>query len=320
MAAYILSIDDKREREYMRQLVEKVKRLTYKRNFFIFVCIVPTFVLFSVFVLYPMFSSFAMSFTDWSGIGKNYKFIGLQNYEKLFRDRIVKQALLNNIILLVFVPVVTILLSLLFAFLLSGKKLREKKVYRVLFFFPNVIAISITSILWSFIYHPSVGIINGFLKWIGAESLIHTWLGESATVVFSIGITMIWQAVGYYMILFIAAMEGIPNELYEVANIEGASSFQKFSKITMPLIRNVLDVAIIFNIIAVFNGSFTYTRIMTGGGPDNKSNVLSLYMYQQAFENGNFGYAMAVGVIILIITLVLSGINNRLSAKDDITY
>ncbi|RHP35810.1 sugar ABC transporter permease [Lachnotalea sp. AF33-28] len=292
----------------------------YGKGLFIFLCVVPTFLLFATFVLYPMLSSFAMSFTDWSGMGKNYKFIGLNNYRKLIGDRTVRIALKNNLILLVFVPLVTISLSLLFASLLSGKKIREKKLYRILFFFPNVIAISVTSILWSFIYHPSVGIINGFLKAVGADFLVHTWLGESGTVVLAIGVTMIWQAVGYYMILFIAAMEGVPVDLYEAADLEGAGTLQKFFRITLPLIRNVLNVAIIFNIIAVFNGSFTFTRIMTNGGPDNKSMVLSLYMYDQAFGNGNFGYAMAVGVVILCITLVLSLINNRLSGKNDITY
>lgn len=300
----------------------KKKRMSValRRRGFVFVCIVPTFVLFSIFVLYPMFSSFAMSFTDWSGMGKNYHFIGLENYMRMFRDRTVGIALKNNLTLLVFVPVVTITLSLSFASMLSGRRIREKKLYRILFFFPNVIAISVTSILWSFIYHPSLGIINGFLKAVGADALVHTWLGESDTVVFAIGITMVWQAVGYYMILFIAAMEGVPGELYEAAELEGAGEVQKFVKITLPLIRNVVNVAVIFNIIAVFNGSFTYTKIMTNGGPDNKSMVLSLYMYDQAFGNGNFGYAMAVGVVILAITLFLSLCNNRLSGKNEITY
>lgn len=239
---------------------------------------------------------------------------------RMFRDRTVGIALKNNLTLLVFVPIVTITLSLSFASMLSGRRIREKKLYRILFFFPNVIAISVTSILWSFIYHPSLGIINGFLKAVGAGALVHTWLGESDTVVFAIGITMVWQAVGYYMILFIAAMEGVPGELYEAAELEGAGEVQKFVKITLPLIRNVVNVAVIFNIIAVFNGSFTYTKIMTNGGPDNKSMVLSLYMYDQAFGNGNFGYAMAVGVVILAITLFLSLCNNRLSGKNEITY
>ena len=304
----------------MKEKNKLISKLMYGKGLFIFLCVVPTFLLFATFVLYPMLSSFSMSFTDWSGMGKNYKFIGLNNYRKLIGDRTVRIALKNNLILLVFVPLVTISLSLLFASLLSGKKIREKKLYRILFFFPNVIAISVTSILWSFIYHPSVGIINGFLKAVGADFLVHTWLGESGTVVLAIGVTMIWQAVGYYMILFIAAMEGVPVDLYEAADLEGAGTLQKFFRITLPLIRNVLNVAIIFNIIAVFNGSFTFTRIMTNGGPDNKSMVLSLYMYDQAFGNGNFGYAMAVGVVILCITLVLSLINNRLSGKNDITY
>lgn len=304
----------------MKEKNKLISKLMYGKGLFIFLCVVPTFLLFATFVLYPMLSSFAMSFTDWSGMGKNYKFIGLNNYRKLIGDRTVRIALKNNLILLVFVPLVTISLALLFASLLSGKKIREKKLYRILFFFPNVIAISVTSILWSFIYHPSVGIINGFLKAVGADFLVHTWLGESGTVVLAIGVTMIWQAVGYYMILFIAAMEGVPVDLYEAADLEGAGTLQKFFRITLPLIRNVLNVAIIFNIIAVFNGSFTFTRIMTNGGPDNKSMVLSLYMYDQAFGNGNFGYAMAVGVVILCITLVLSLINNRLSGKNDITY
>lgn len=304
----------------MKKNKRKKMGRTFRKKGFVFICIVPTFILFSLFVLYPMASSFAMSFTDWSGMGKNYHFIGLDNYIRMFRDRTVGIALKNNLTLLIFVPAVTITLALLFASLLSGRRIREKKLYRILFFFPNVIAISVTSILWSFIYHPSVGIINGFLKAVGADALVHTWLGESGTVVFAVGITMVWQAVGYYMILFIAAMEGVPGELYEAAELEGAGEVQKFTRITLPLIGNVINVAVIFNIIAVFNGSFTFTKIMTNGGPDNKSMVLSLYMYDQAFGNGNFGYAMAVGVVILMITLFLSFCNNRLSGRNEITY
>lgn len=290
------------------------------RSIFIFTCVVPTMLLYMLFGFYPSMKSITMAFYRWSGLTGEPKFIGLKNFATLFGDEKVWGALGNNLFLLCIVPLITMSLSLLFAYSITKLKLKEKGLYRVIFFFPNVLSLVVISILFMFIYHPDLGIINPLLRAVGLDSLTRVWLGDSATVLWAIGITMVWQAVGYYMVLYMASMEGVPAYLYEAAIIDGASNWQQFKNITFPLIWEVVRVTIVFNILGVFNGSLAYVNIMTKGGPDNASNVLAVYMYKQAFENGNFGYAMAVGVLILTISLALAYLANRLTKKDVVQY
>lgn len=172
----------------------------------------------------------------------------------------------------------------------------------------------------SFIYHPTFGILNSFLEAAGLNSWIHAWLGEKSTVLWALIFPMVWQAIGYYMIIYIAAIQGIPNDIYEAAVIDGASEWKQFTHMTVPLIWGILRITIIFFFIQVFNQSFVYIQVMTDGGPDGSSEILMTYMYKQAFQNGNFGYAMAVGVFMLFISLTLSFISDRLMGRDAVEY
>lgn len=291
-----------------------------QKNWFIVSCIVPTFILYMYFGFLPCLQSIKMAFYKWSGLSGKPKFIGLKNFSTLFNDDKVWAAFGHNLFLLAVVPVVTIAISLFFAHAITKTKLKEKGFYRVIFFFPNVLSLVVISILFTFIFHPNLGILNATLKAIGLENLTQVWLGDNKTVLWSIGITMVWQAVGYYMVLYMASMEGVPPYLYEAAIIDGASQWQQFKNVTFPLIWEVVRVTIVFTILGVFNQSFAYVNIMTQGGPDNASNVLSVYMYKQAFTNGNFGYAMTVGLLTLIISLILAFVSNRLTKKEVIQY
>ncbi|MCH4889394.1 sugar ABC transporter permease [Acidaminobacter sp. JC074] len=291
-----------------------------KKSFFIAVCVLPAFILYVIFGLYPCLQSIKMAFYKWSGLSPNVEFVGLKNFITLFNDDKVWQAFGNNIILLAIVPLITMSLSLLFAYGITKMKFKEKDFYRVVFFFPNVLSLVVISILFMFIYHPTLGIMNSFLNFVGLGSIAKVWLGDSKTVLWAISIAMVWQAAGYYMVLYTTAMEGVPNHLYEAAVLDGASHWVQFRKITLPLIWEVMRVTIIFNIIGVFNGSFAFVNIMTKGGPDNSSNILSVYMYWQAFEQGNFGYAMAIGILILAISLSLAFLANKLTQRETIQY
>lgn len=293
---------------------------TKSRSIFIITCVIPTFVLYLLFGFFPSIKSIIMAFYKWSGLTGEPKYIGLKNFVTLFGDEKVWAALGHNLFLLTIVPIITLSLALLFAYSITKLKLKEKGFYRVVFFFPNVLSLVVISILFMFIYHPDLGIINPALKAVGLDGLTRIWLGDSKTVLWAIGITMVWQAVGYYMVLYMASMEGVPTYLYEAAIIDGASQWQQFKSITFPLIWEVVRVTLVFNILGVFNGSLAYVNIMTKGGPDNASNVLAVYMYKQAFENGNFGYAMAVGVLILAISLTLAFIANKLTEKEVVQY
>ncbi|GIP39819.1 putative ABC transporter permease protein YurN [Paenibacillus sp. J31TS4] len=287
---------------------------------FIWVCTLPALLLAAVFVFYPFAQALLMSFYSWSGISDEKVFIGLDNFRTMLGDEIVWKALKNNLFLLLTVPVLTMGLAVLFSVLLTRKKLKERNFYRTVFFFPNVLALVVISILWSFIYHPTFGIVNSLLNAVGLEQWTHAWLGEQGTVMWALVFPMVWQAVGYYMIIYIAAIEGIPTDLYEVAHLEGASEWQQFRLITLPLIWTVMRVTLILFLINVFNQSFTYVNVMTAGGPDNGSQILMTYMYGQGFANGNFGYAMAIGVLMLGITIALSLLSELLTKRETIQY
>lgn len=261
-----------------------------------------------------------MSFYSWSGISQDKVFIGLDNFRTLINDPIVWKAMGNNIFFLSVTPVLTMGLSLLFAFLLTRKSFFERSFYRTVFFYPNVLAIVVISILWSFIYNPTFGILNSFLEMIGLDHLTRAWLGESGTVLWALALPMVWQAVGYYMVIYIAAMEGVPSHLYEAAVLEGASPTQQFTQITFPLIWSVVRITIVFFLIGVFNGSFVFVQIMTNSGPDHASEVLMTYMYKQAMQNGNFGYGAAIGVLSLVIAFILAALSERLTERDSIEF
>ena len=204
-----------------------------KKNFFIAICIIPTFALFALLVIYPTIKTFSMSFYQWSGISNNAVFIGFKNYKNLFKDRTLIIAFKNTIFLIFTVPIITMSISLFFAAILTQFKLKGKNFYRTVFFFPNVLALVVISILFSQIYHPTMGILNSFLDIIGLDSLKQIWLGDEKVVMWAVVITMVWQAVGYYMVMYIAGIDGIPQSLYEAATVDGANGIRRFFSKTL---------------------------------------------------------------------------------------
>ena len=171
----------------------------------------------------------------------------------------------------------------------------------------------VIGVLFTYIYDPSIGILNSFLGSIGLDRLQLVWLGNPKTVLWALAMAMVWQAVGYYMVIYMAGLDGIPPELYEVADIEGAGFWQKFRYVTLPMIWEIVRVTFVFFITGVFNLSFIFVKVMTNGGPDGNSEVLLTYMYKQAFVNSNYGYAMAIGVVIFIMAVGLALLLNKLT-------
>ena len=293
------------------------KKQQTRRNIAITVSLLPALALYALFVIYPTFNVFRTSMYQWSGLSKQKTFIGFENFIRLFNDNKFWTALQNTIFLLIFCTAVTMILALFFAAALTQSKLKEKNFYRVLFFFPNVLSIVVIGVLFSNIYEPNMGILNSLLRGIGLNSLAQPWLGSGKTVLWAIGVAMIWQAVGYYMVMYMAGMDGISPELYEAADIDGASKFVQFFKITIPMIWGILRVTLVFFITSTLNMSFLFVNVMTDGAPNGSSEVLLTYMYRQAFTNANFGYAMAIAVIIFIVAFALAIISNILTKKND---
>jgi N-acetylglucosamine transport system permease protein len=287
------------------------------RTAFIMFCILPTLLIFGIFIVYPVTQVFMKSMYTSSGFGGgSEEFIGLGNFKELFGDDIFIKALKNTGFLMIVVPVITLFLSLIFASVLSFGELREKHLYRTIFFFPSILSFVVIGILWAFIYHPNMGIINEVLKWMGMDQFALTWLGSKDTVLWAIALVMVWQAVGYYMVMYLAGMDSIPRELYEAASLDGANAVQQFFKITIPMLWEIIRITIIFSINGVLNISFVLVIVMTSGGPNNASQVALTYMYKQAFVNANFGYAMAIAVIVFCVSLILSLVSNKLTARE----
>ncbi|MRH43297.1 ABC transporter permease subunit [Aquibacillus halophilus] len=287
-----------------------------QRSGFILFCIMPTLVIFSIFVVYPVSMVFYKSLFQSSGFGGNEIFVGFENFIYLFSDKTFLISLKNTGFLMLVVPVISLTLALIFASVLSFGQLREKAVYRTIFFFPSILSFVVIGILWSFIYHPNMGIVNDLLTFMGLEEFTMTWLGERSTVLWAIALVLVWQSTGYYMVMYLAGMDGVPKELYEAASIDGANSFVQFTKITIPMLWEIIRVTIIFSINGVLNISFVIVTVMTAGGPNNASEVALTYMYEQAFNNANFGYAMAIAVVVFSFSIILALISNRLTERD----
>lgn len=284
---------------------------------FICISVLPAVLLTLMFTIWPTVQALYLSFTNATSLGLNNKFVGLDNYIYMFHDKSFIQALTNTAKLMAVVPVITIFCSLVLAFVLNQCKLKEMVLYRTLFYFPNIVSLTVVGIIWSFVFHPNVGIVNKILGAVGLESLQRSWLGDSKTALWCIAFTLLWQAAGYYMVMHIAAMDGISPEIYESATLDGASAWRKLISITMPLMKDIIGITFVLALSGTINLSFVLSQVMTGGGPNGASSVLLQYMYTQGFVNGNFGYAMAITVFTLAISVALSMLSRKLTDASE---
>ena len=284
---------------------------------FICISVLPAVILTLMFTIWPTVQALYLSFTNATSLGLNNKFVALDNYIYMFHDKSFIQALKNTAKLMAVVPVITIFCSLVLAFVLNQCKLKEMVLYRTLFYFPNIVSLTVVGIIWSFVFHPNVGIINKILGAVRLESLQRSWLGDSKTALWCIAFTLLWQAAGYYMVMHIAAMDGISPEIYESATLDGASAWRKLISITMPLMKDIIGITFVLALSGTINLSFVLSQVMTGGGPNGASSVLLQYMYTQGFVNGNFGYAMAITVFTLAISVALSMLSRKLTDASE---
>lgn len=284
---------------------------------FICISVLPAVILTLMFTIWPTVQALYLSFTNATSLGLNNKFVWLNNYIYMFHDKSFIQALKNTAKLMAVVPVITIFCSLVLAFVLNQCKLKERVLYRTIFYFPNIVSLTVVGIIWSFVFHPNVGIINKILGAVGLESLQRSWLGDSKTALWCIAFTLLWQAAGYYMVMHIAAMDGISPEIYESATLDGASAWRKLVSITMPLMKDIIGITFVLALSGTINLSFVLSQVMTGGGPNGASSVLLQYMYTQGFVNGNFGYAMAITVFTLAISVALSMLSRKLTDASE---
>ena len=291
------------------------KKKAQKR--FVFACLAPAIILVCLFMVYPTLQVFRISMFEKPKFVSPETFVGLGNFKELMSDMTFVESLQNTILIIVIVTLFTVILAILFATLLTRENFKGKNIFRVIFYIPNILNIVVIAGIFSAIYAPSNGLLNSLLVTLHLDGLTQQWMGNPDIVLYSIIAALVWQAIGYYMVMYMASMTSIPENLYEAASLEGASKLKQFFMITLPLIWDNIRTTLTFFVISTINLSFMYVQINTDGALGTE--VALNYMYKQAF-GGNFGYGMAIGVCVLIFSFGLAGSLNKITKREGFEY
>jgi N-acetylglucosamine transport system permease protein len=275
------------------------------RGIFIAGFLLPATALYALFVVLPVVQAFVFSTYRWRGISENRTFVGLENFRQLFTDPIVWLALRHNLLLFVGTSIVILALALALAHAI-GHSSGTARFLRAVYLFPQVISLVVVAVLWMFILNPSFGILNGALKAVGLESWAIAWLGEKRTALAAVGVAHVWHALGFYIMLFSAALRTIPHEVMEAATLDGAAGVVRLRYVTLPMLWAVLRIALVYMAIGTMN-IFALVFLMTQGGPDRATEVMLTYLYEQAFKHSEFGYATALAIVNFMVVMALSG-------------
>lgn len=264
----------------------------------------PALAVYVVFLVYPSLTSLFFSLTDWDGLSPTYNIVGLENYVSMLSDPVVLQALINNVIWTVVTIVFPVVIGLALAILLDGK-VRGKPVLRLIFYTPAVLPLIAVASIWGWLYNPEYGAINEFLRMIGLGGLAQPWLGQDSTALAAVMVPAIWIRVGFPMLLYLAALQGIPREMYEAATVDGATRSQQFWHITMPSLRPAHYIVIALSLIDSFK-VFDLIYAMTYGGPGTTTQVMGTWMYANVFQYYQAGYGTDIAVAITVVAVLVS--------------
>ncbi|SDZ12216.1 N-acetylglucosamine transport system permease protein [Micromonospora pattaloongensis] len=279
------------------------------------------------FVIAPYAQAFYVAMTSWRGVDANPSFVGLQNFERLLQDDVFWTALRHHGVLLLAMPLITIVLALFFAFMLNvggggrGGAMTGvwgSKFYRVVFFFPQILAVVIVAVIFGRVYAPDEsGLLNATLGAVGLEPLL--FMADPGIALWCVIAVLVWQAVGFYVVLFSAGMASIPKDIYEAATIDGANRVNMFFRVTLPLLWDTLQVAWVYLGIAAFDAfALVWVLSVDRGGPDRATTVLGVEIYRNAFEYSQFGYASAMGVALFFLTITFAALTLRVSRRETI--
>jgi raffinose/stachyose/melibiose transport system permease protein len=279
---------------------------------FIVLGLLPSLLIYALFVFVPVLWSAYYGFFNWSGIGAA-KFIGLKNYVEIFHDSVFWRALKNNVIFVLASVFGQLPIALVLAIILH-KNTRLQRFLRSAIFVPMVLSSVIIGMIWQYIYHTQIGILNFMLDDLGLSSWKLQWLSDEHIAIFSLVPPLIWSFVGLYVIIFSSAFQNIPGDIHDAALIDGATGARKLFSITLPMIWSTIQVAIILCISGSLK-SFDLVYIMTKGGPAHATELLATYMYNSTFSVYRYGYGSAISTSIVLISLIFIGTSQWLSNK-----
>jgi raffinose/stachyose/melibiose transport system permease protein len=273
----------------------------------------PGILIYSFIVIFPLAVSVRYSLFDWSG-GPVMKYIGLKNFINLASDKIFWSSARNNILLVLMCFVGQIGIALIISVLLSSRILKWKEFHRTVIFMPVILATVVVGLIWYMVYNYDYGLLNTILRILGLGSITHAWLGDPKSVMIFVSFAIIWQYIGLYLVIFMAAISSIPKEILEVAEIDGATAFRKTVSITIPLIMDTFKVSVMLCIAGNMR-IFDHIFVLTMGGPGNSSMVMAQYAYINSFIMFYLGYGSSISIGILVLSLVLIFISRRILSR-----
>lgn len=279
------------------------KILSNKKAISVFV--IPTILIMTVIVVIPIFISVYYSLLDWDGLGKG-TFIGLQNYKELLVDERFFSSIKNSLLYVILSLFVQLPISLVLALVVSNVK-RGEKFYRTTYFIPVIISGVVIGQLWQKIYNGDYGLLNALLGMLNLEHLQQDWLGQESTALICAFIPNLWQYVGYHMLIMYAGIKSISPEINEAARIDGATRVQTALRVTIPLLKPVLEVCVTFSLIGALK-IFDLIYVLTGGGPFFSTEVPTIYMYKTIFDSFHYGYGSAISIFIILECFVFTGL------------
>jgi raffinose/stachyose/melibiose transport system permease protein len=269
---------------------------------------VPALVFYLFVIVVPTVQGTTYAFTDWDGLSSTFSFVGLDNVVSVLTDPASLKAIINTVIIAVVFTVVQNLIGLGLA-LGVNSRIKSRNVLKVLLFMPTVMTPVVIGYLWQFLLAPN-GPVNSALEGIGLGSLTRAWLGDPTSALISIIVVLIWQFSGYSMVIFLAGLQGVPEEVLEASAVDGAGPLRRFWSVTFPLLAPAVTINLMLSIVGGLK-VFDQVWVLTGGGPGNSTHTLSTLMYQDAFSFGEFGESVTLGLVLLVLVAVISIIQYR---------
>jgi N-acetylglucosamine transport system permease protein len=288
--------------------------------------LLPPVALYAYFVISPYAQTFVISVTDWHGLSRDYNLVGLDNFRRLWNDHYVWNALLHNAWLLLLLPILTIGMGLFLATMLNvggrgGRGavtgVRGAGIYKIVYFAPQMLSVAVIGVLWTQVYNPRSGLLNAALRSVGLGGLAQVWLGDPDVAFWALLAVMVWANVGFYVVLFGAAMQSVPRDIYEAAALDGASRSATLLRITVPLLWDTIQVAWVYLAIIAMD-AFALVQVMTAGGPSFATDVIGERLYDVSFGDTQFGYGSAIGVAMFFLTLTITVAALRLTRRERI--
>ncbi|NMO97963.1 carbohydrate ABC transporter permease [Paenibacillus lemnae] len=293
-----------------------VKKKRKKWQWYALLFILPSFILYTLFVIVPTLSSVYLSFTSWDGISTEVRYIGLSNFEEIIQSERVHNALRNTIIITVALVILENLAALVLAVLVDQVRW-FRNMFRSIFYFPVLLSGIVMGFIWTIILNYNFGVFNQLLIMVGLESWMKDWLGDPNYALLSIILSTVWKSAGYYMIIYLAGLQSVPGDLTEAAGIDGANRWQQFRHITFPLLAGAMTVCMVLSMIAALK-IFDQIAVMTDGGPGFATETLTYIIYKVGFGEMRQGFGTAMALVLFLLILIVTIIQVKFFRKREV--